>query len=43
MIDDDLDKKIRHRQARLIEKTKTSVSFSKVINDIIRASLKNGK
>ena len=39
MIDDDLDKKIRLKQAKLIQKTNSSVSFSQVINDTIRKSL----
>ncbi len=39
MIDDDLDKKVRLKQAKLIQKTNSSVSFSKVINDTIRKSL----
>jgi hypothetical protein len=43
MIDDDLDKKIRYKQAKLIEKRKESVSFSRVVNDSIRECFKNGK
>ena len=39
MIDDDLDKKIRLKQAKLIQKTNSSVSFSQVINETIRKSL----
>ena len=39
MIDDDLDKKVRLKQAKLIQKTNSSVSFSKVINDTIRKCL----
>lgn len=39
MIDDDLDKKVRLKQAKLIQKTNSSVSFSQVINDTIRKSL----
>ena len=39
MIDDDLDKKIRLKQAKLIQKTNQSVSFSNVINETIRKCL----
>ena len=39
MIDDDLDKKIRQKQAKLIQKTNQSVSFSNVINETIRKCL----
>ncbi len=40
MIDDDNDKKLRLRQAKLIQQTQSSVSFSKVINQIIRKAMK---
>lgn len=43
MLDDDLSKKIRHRQAKQIEKTGNAVSFSRVLNDLLRSSLKNEK
>ena len=36
MIDDDLDKKLRLRQAKLIQKNQTSVSYSKTLNDVLR-------
>ncbi len=36
MIDDDLDKKVRLKQAKLIQKKNSSVSFSSVLNDILR-------
>lgn len=39
-LDDDLDKKIRLLQAKRITQDNSSVSFSKVLNDIIRKSLK---
>ena len=39
MIDDDLDKKVRLKQAKLIQKTNSSVSFSQVINETLRKSL----
>ncbi len=40
MLDDDLDKKIRLLQAKAIQSTASSVSFSSVINEIIRNSFK---
>ena len=40
MIDDDLNKKIRFRQANLIQQKQTSYSYSRVINETLRESLK---
>ncbi len=40
MIDDDLDKKIRMRQAKMIQQNQASYSFSKTLNEILRKSLK---
>lgn len=40
MIDDDLDKKLRHRQANVIKVTHQSHSFSKEINDTLRKALR---
>lgn len=40
MIDDDLDKKIRLRQAKMIQQEQTSYSYSKVINETLRKVLK---
>ncbi len=40
MIDDDLDKKLRIRQARTIEKEQSSYSYSKVVNDVLRKGMK---
>jgi len=40
MIDEDLDKKLRLRQAKLIQQTQSSYSFSKVLNEVLRKSLK---
>jgi len=40
MIDDDLDKKLRMRQAKMIQQNQTSHSFSKTINEILRKALK---
>ena len=39
VLDDDLVKKLRERQSKLIKKTTSSVSFSRVLNDILRESL----
>jgi len=40
MIDDDLDKKMRMLQAKMIQSTTSSVSFSNVLNQVIRESLR---
>ena len=40
MIDDDIDKKLRLRQAKLIQQEQTSYSYSKVVNETIRKVLK---
>jgi len=40
MLDDDLLKKLRNKQAKLIKKNKGSVSLSRVINDYLEGSLK---
>jgi len=40
VIDDDLDKKLRLRQARMIEKNQTSYSYSKVLNGVLKKYLK---
>ncbi len=40
MIDDDLDKKLRIRQAKMIQQEQSSYSFSRVINDVVRKTLK---
>jgi len=40
MIDDDLDKKLRIIQAKAIQNTASSVSFSRVINQIVRKQIK---
>ena len=41
MLDDELASKVRKRQAKLIQQTNESISFSRVINDIIRDGTKN--
>lgn len=40
MINEDLDKKLRLLQAKKIQQEQTSYSYSRVINDILRKSLK---
>ncbi len=40
MIDDDLDKKLRLIQAKAIQSTTNSVSYSKIINETLRKKLK---
>ncbi len=40
MLDDELLKKLRNKQAKLIKKNQGSVSLSRVINDSLSDSLK---
>ncbi len=40
MIDEDLDKKLRLRQAKHIQQKQTSYSYSKVVNEALRKVLK---
>jgi hypothetical protein len=40
MIEDDLDKKIRLLQAKTIQQTSSSVSYSGVINDVLKKRFK---
>ncbi len=40
MIDEDLDKKLRIRQAKIIQHEQASYSYSRVVNDAIRKGLK---
>jgi len=40
MIDDDIAKKLHLIQAKAIQSTTSSVSFSKVLNEVIRKELK---
>ena len=39
MIDDDLDKKLRSRQAKMIQQKQTSFSYSKTLNQALRKIL----
>jgi len=40
MIDDDLDKKLRLRQAKMIQQEQTSYSYSRVLNETLRKVLR---
>ena len=40
MIDYDLDKKLRLRQAKIIQQTQSSCSYFRVVNDTLRKVLK---
>jgi hypothetical protein len=40
MIDEDLDKKLRLRQAKMIQEKQSSYSYSKVLNESLRKNLK---
>jgi len=40
MIDEDLDKKLRIKQAKIIRETQDRCSFSKVLNDTLRKIIK---
>ncbi len=40
VIDEDLDKKLRLRQAKLIQQKQSSYSYSRVLNETLRKVLK---
>lgn len=40
VLDDDLQKKLREKQAKRIKETSSSVSFSNVLNETIRKCIK---
>jgi len=40
MIDEDLDKKLRLRQAKMIQQEQSSYSYSRVLNETLRKYLK---
>lgn len=40
VLDDDLGKKLRVKQAKMIHDANTNVSYSRVINDALRKALK---
>jgi hypothetical protein len=40
VLDDDLVKKLREKQAKLIRESAKSVSFSRVLNDTLRKRIK---
>lgn len=43
MLDDDLQKKLREKQAKLIKQSKKSVSFSRVVNLTLSEGIKKSK
>ena len=40
VIDEDLDKKLRERQAKMIKQENSSYSYSRVLNETLRKTLK---
>jgi len=40
ILDDDLDKKLRRLQAKIIQQEQSSCSYSRVVNDALRKALK---
>jgi len=40
VIDDDLDKKLRLRQAKMIQQEQSAYSYSKVVNEAVRKGLR---
>jgi len=40
MIDEDLDKKLRFRQAKMIQQEQSSYSYSRVLNEALRKALR---
>lgn len=40
VIDEDLDKKLRIRQAKMIQQTQSTCSYSKIVNEVLRKTLK---
>ena len=40
MIAKDLDKKLRLKQAKMIQTTSANVSYSRILNDVLRKALK---
>ena len=40
MLEEDLDKKLRELQSKAIRSTNSSVSFSRIINELVRNYLK---
>ena len=43
LLDEEFMKKIRLHQAKLIQKTMKAVSFSKVLNNVLKEGFKNGR
>ncbi len=40
IIEDDIDKKLRIRQAKIIQQNMSSYSYSRIVNDTLRKALK---
>lgn len=40
MIDKEIDKKLRMKQAKMIQLTTANVSYSRVLNEVLRKALK---
>jgi len=40
MLDKEIDKKLRNKQANMIKNTSGTVSFSRVLNEVLRKALK---
>ncbi|QUC65560.1 hypothetical protein NsoK4_04820 [Nitrosopumilus sp. K4] len=43
MLDKDLEKKLRIKQSKMIQDSAKSISFSHVINEVLRSSIKGTK
>jgi len=41
VLDDDIDKKLRLLQAKAIQNTNSSVSFSKIMNEVLAKGIKS--
>jgi len=39
MLDEDLDKKIRQRQAKMIQQSQSSYSFSRAVNELLKEAV----
>ena len=40
MLEDDIDKKLRLKQSKMIQKEQRSVSFSSVLNSVLKGEIK---
>ena len=41
MLDENVNRKLRLKQANLIKKTKTAITFSQVVNETLEKGLRN--